>query len=71
MQEEPEFEFETNEAAIFMDKGNLVISFGEGRSASMEIEHDDERELVTRLLGDVNFWHNFIQSLSAAVSTHR
>ena len=69
-EEELEFEFDLNEAAIYFDDDTLVVSFGEGRTATMEIEDDHEREIVRSVLGDVNTWAMFLTSLSAALKQH-
>lgn len=60
-----------NEAFIFINDNKLVVIYGEDeRTAVMELETDVERELVSGLIGDVNFWGNFLSSLSSAVTTH-
>ena len=38
--DDEEFEFGVNEAAIYFEDGNLVVAFGDGRIATMEIERE-------------------------------
>lgn len=58
-----------NEVSIYIDDSQLVVIYGEDeRTITMELETEDERELVQRLLGDVNLWANFLSSLSAALN---
>lgn len=58
-----------NEVSIFIEGNQLVVVYGEDeRTITMELETDAERELVDRLLGDVNLWANFLSSLSAAMN---
>lgn len=71
MKEQEEFEFAVNEAAIFFDDNRLVVSYGDGRTALMELDSDEERQLVKRVIGDVNFWAHFLTSLSAAIQKHK
>ena len=60
-----------NDVSIYIDGKQLIVIYGdEERTAVMELETDEEREIVERLLGDVNFWHNFLSSLSSAL-THQ
>lgn len=66
-QETEEPQFAVNEAAIYFNDNKLVVVFGDGRNAVMELENDEERALVKTVLADVNLWHNFLSSLSAAV----
>ncbi len=57
-----------NEVSIYIDGNQLIVVFGtEERTVVMELETDAERELVNKLLGDVNLWANFLSSLSAAM----
>ena len=68
--EQEEFEFAVNEAAIYFDNGNLVVAFADGKAAIMEIERDDERDVIRRVLSDTNTWAAFLGSLSAALKQH-
>ena len=70
MEEQEEFEFAVNEAAIYFDNDNLVVAFGDGKAATMEIERDDERDIIRRVLSDANTWAAFLGSLSAALKQH-
>lgn len=63
--EEPEFA--VNEAAIYFEHNKLVVAFGDGHLAEMDIERDDEREVVRKILSDANTWAAFLGSLSAAL----
>lgn len=67
-----EFEFALNEAAIYFseDGNNLVVSFGEGKEATIELEREEERDVIRRVLADVNTWAAFLGSLSAALKQH-
>lgn len=67
---EKDFEFAVNEAAIYFDNDNLVVSFGEGKSATMEIERKDQAAVVRQVLSDPNTWAAFLGSLSAALQEH-
>jgi len=61
-----------NEAFIFINENKLVVIYGEDeRTVAMELESDAERELVSKLIGDVNLWSNFLSSLSTAITAHR
>mgnify|MGYP000447017936 CR=1 FL=1 len=71
MKPKDEPEFALNEAALFFDKNKLIVSFGDGRSAAMDLENEEERQLVRTLLGDVNLWASFFGSLSAAMRQHK
>ena len=71
MSEDNEQEWAVNEAALYFDNGNLVVVFGYGRSVSMELSSDNEREVVKTMLGDINLWTMFINSLSSALTTHK
>lgn len=64
--------FAVNEAAIyFSDDGNdLVVAFGDGKVATLELERDEERSVVKTVLGDANTWASFLGSLSAALKQH-
>lgn len=65
--DEEDFEFEVNEAAIYFDDKKLVVVFGDGKQATMELESDEERALVKTVLADVNLWASFLGSLSASL----
>lgn len=65
-----EFEFEVNEAAIYFDGNQLVVAFGDGRCATMELDRDEERQVIKAVLADANTWAMFLQSLSAALKKH-
>lgn len=55
--------------SIYITSDNeLVVEFGEDRNATMKLETKQERELVEKLMQDVNLWHNFLSSLSAAMT---
>lgn len=54
--------------SIYTEDDRVVVEFDEDRNAVLELETDQERELMERLLGDVNLWHNFLSSLSAAMT---
>lgn len=67
---EEEFEFALNEAAIYFDNDNLVVAFGEGKVATLELERQEERDVIKKVLADVNTWAAFLGSLSAALKQH-
>ena len=57
-------------AAVFTidyDAQQLVIFYGGTRNVVMELDNDFEVALCDRVLGDPNFWLEFIKSLSAAI----
>jgi hypothetical protein len=70
MTEDEDFEFAVNEAAVYFDDNRLVVAFGDGKAATMEIERDEERDVVKRVLSDANTWAAFLGSLSAALKEH-
>lgn len=70
MEEQEEFEFAVNEAALYFEGNTLVVAFGDGRSATMELDTDEERAVVHTVLSDANTWAMFLQSLSAALKQH-
>ena len=69
-QQQEEFDFAVNEAAIYFEEGNLTVAFSDGRIATMEIEREEEREIIKKVLADANTWAMFLQSLSAALKAH-
>lgn len=57
-------------AAVFTidyDAQQLVVYFGGDRNAVMDLDDDFEVALCDKVLGDPNFWANFLGSLSAAL----
>ena len=69
--EQEEFEFALNEAAIYFDgKEDLVVAFGEGKIASLELKDDNERSIIKTIMGDENTWTIFLGSLSTALKLH-
>lgn len=70
MEEQEDFEFALNEAAIYFDDMKLVVSFGDGRAAVLELEREEERQVVREVLRDVNTWASFLNALSAALKKH-
>jgi hypothetical protein len=68
--EQEEFEFALNEAAIYFDDMNLVVSFADGKTATMELEREEERQVVREVLRDINTWASFLNALSAALKKH-
>lgn len=68
---EEEFDFAVNEAVIYFDDNLLVVGFGTGGEATMELGDEDERALVRSLLSDANLWASFLGSLSAAIGKHK
>lgn len=67
---EPTIETVNEDVAIFnidFDKKTLNILFGEDRSATMELESDDEVALCDVVLSDPNFWATFLGTFSAAL----
>jgi len=71
MEEEEDFDYAVNEAAIFFDANRLVVSYGDGRSALMELDSEEERQLIKTVMADPNFWAHFLSSLSAAIKKHK
>ena len=71
MEQLGDFDFAVNEAAIFFVENRLVVSYGDGRSAFMELDSEEERQLVKTVLADPNFWANLLGSLSAAIKRHK
>lgn len=69
-EQQEEFEFAVNEAAIYFEDDNLTVAFGDGKVATMELENDHEREVVKTVLKDANTWAAFLGSLSAALKQH-
>lgn len=61
----------SNEAAIYFSENKLVVNFGEDRTAVMDLENDQERELVRTILADANLWDNFLGALSASLTQHK
>lgn len=62
--------FAVNNAAIYFDEGNLVVAYGDGNLVTMELEREDEREIVRKIVDDPNTWAAFLGSLSAALKKH-
>lgn len=63
--------FALNEAAIYFDEeDNLVVAFGDGKTATLELENDDERAIIRTVMRDANTWAAFLGSLSAALKQH-
>lgn len=57
-------------AAVFSidyDAQQLVIFYGGTRNVVMELEDDFEVALCDKVLGDPNFWLEFVKSFSAAI----
>lgn len=57
-------------AAVFTidyDAQQLVIFYGGTRNVVMELDNDFEVALCDKVLGDPNFWLEFIKSLSTAI----
>lgn len=63
----PEPEWGLNEAVMYFDDKKLVIAFGDGRVAEMELERQEEVDVVKMVLADANTWAIFLGSLSAAL----
>lgn len=63
-----------NEAELYIhkkdNKASLIVEFGL-RNIELQLNSDEEVELVETLLGDVNFWASFVNSLSAAITQHK
>lgn len=49
----------------------LVVEFGDGKNAVLELKDSEETELVETLLEDPNLWASFLGSLSAAIGKHK
>lgn len=57
-------------AAVFSidyDAQQLIIFYGGTRNVVMELEDDFEVALCDKVLGDPNFWLEFVKSFSAAI----
>lgn len=56
---------------LYDDK--LVIDYGEedAKPLVMDLPSGEDHELVSRLIADVNFWMQFLQSLSAAITANK
>jgi len=66
---EPE-DFNIENVAMFTidyNTNQLIIYFGEDRSAVMELEDEEEAVICDKAMADPNFWATFLGSLSTAL----
>ena len=58
-------------ASFFLTNKELLIDFDtgapEGRTISLEFREEGEREIVSKVLSDVNFYAQIINALSASL----
>lgn len=59
------------EAIVSFEGNKLIVEFGDGRNAVLELADDEERELIKTVLADINLWANFLNALSAAIGKHK
>ena len=59
---------ECSAATVTLTADKLIIFYDEDRNIAMDLESDDDWDMVNHLLGDVNFWSQFLTSLSAALN---
>lgn len=58
------------EVEFYFEDNNLIILFGEDRSASIELNNEDEVEVLRTLLADPNLWAQFFGALSYSLKEH-
>jgi hypothetical protein len=57
-----------NEAAIYFNDDELVVDFGHpAKTISISINTDNERQVIAKVLDDVNFWTAFLGALGQAM----
>jgi len=71
MKKQEDFQFALNQATIYFESNKLVVSYGEGHSAEMDLETEEERQLVKMLLDDSNLWGSFLSALSEAMEQNK
>jgi hypothetical protein len=61
-------------ASFFLTDKELLIDFDvgqpEGRTVALEFRQDGEREIVGKVLSDINFYTQIINALSASLGRH-
>lgn len=55
------------EAFFHFNENDLIVHFGQNRSATMSLANKEEKKVVEYFLSDPNLWANFFGSLSAAL----
>lgn len=58
-----------NEAAIYFNDNELVVSYGDDKTISIELNTDEERAVVQTVLSDANLWMAFLGALGQAMKT--
>lgn len=65
-EEQEEFDFAINEAAIYFENGELTISYGEGNILAVGMS-EDKQKLTKQVLATGDFWTAFLGGLSNSV----
>lgn len=63
------------QASFFVDNAGLVIDYYNGentiRNVFLEFQNSKEKEIVEKILQDVNFWAQIVNALSAALTQQK
>ncbi len=58
-------------AYIYVANEQLIVEYDVDKNIVVELPDEQDREIVTKLLGDVNLWAAFLNSLSSAITQHK